>query len=203
MGTCGAGQGWGTPTYLNAGAAVHLRMPDGSIDFAHLPIRDWPLIYSSSAPNQLKPGVYTLDNGSGGNDLGPFSTAFYLPEIAFAWTGQDSIHIRQDESLEVTWNGGIPGEGYVLVKGAFSIGGLERPGYLMYADYQGFFSCVERVEKGSLVVPAADMWTSFTRRADYLELSVVYVHGQKINVAGMDLAEFIYNLGAYKALKLR
>ena len=88
MGTCGAGQGWGTPTYLNAGAAVHLRMPDGSIDFAHLPIRDWPLIYSSSAPNQLKPGVYTLDNGSGGNDLGPFSTTFYLSEIAFAWTGQ-------------------------------------------------------------------------------------------------------------------
>jgi hypothetical protein len=40
----------------------------------------------------------------------------------------------------------------------------------MYADYQGFFSCVEGVEKGRLVVPAADMWTSFTRPPDYLEL---------------------------------
>lgn len=88
----------------------------------------------------------------------------------------------------------------MLVRGLISIGGAERPGY---ADYLGGFSCVERVERGTFVVPAADMWTSFTRRADYLELSVVYVRGQKIDVAGMDLAEFIYNLAAYKALKLR
>jgi uncharacterized protein (TIGR03437 family) len=204
-GTCGWGRGWGAPTYLHAGAAIHLKTPDQPITFMHPPIPGYPQVYESPSPGELKPGVYTLDNGLGGNDIGPFSTSFSLPEIAFAWTGQDSLSLRPDESLAVTWKGGIPGEGGVLVNGLFSIGGTERDwgGGLIYADYQGGFSCVERVEKGALVVPAADMWTSFTRRADYLELSVVYVYEQKIDVAGLDLAEFIYNLGAYKAIKLR
>jgi hypothetical protein len=118
MGKCGAGQGWRTPKYLDVGAAIHLRTPDhASIDFIHLPIPGWPQVYHSAAREELKSGAYTLDNSSGGSDLRAFSTTFHLPEIAFAWTGQDSLHIRPDESLEVTWNGGIAGEGYVLVKG--------------------------------------------------------------------------------------
>jgi hypothetical protein len=191
-------------TYLDAGAAIHLKTPEGSIDFMHPTIPGSPQYYYSAAREELKPGMYTLDNGLGGKDVAPFSTAFYVPEIAFAWTGQDSVRVQPDENLEVTWKGGIPDEGYVLVWGQFTIGGVERPGLpLIYADIQGGFSCVERVDKGKLVVPAADMWTSFTRRADYLELTVTYVHEQKIDIAGLDLAEFVYHLGAYKAIKLR
>jgi uncharacterized protein (TIGR03437 family) len=204
MGTCGWGQGWGATAYLDAGAVIHLRTPDQSVNFMRPPIPGYPQLYYSPSPGDLKPGIYTLDNGSGGNDIGPFSASFDLPEIAFAWTSQDALRVRPDASLEVTWKGGIPGEGYVMVNGLFSIGGVERPGLpLIYADYQGGFSCVERVEKGTLVVPAADMWTSFTRRADYLELIVLYVHGQEIDIAGLDLAEFIYSRGGYKAIKLR
>jgi hypothetical protein len=202
VGTCGSTGGW-APAYLNAGAAIHLKTPEELITFTHPPIPGYPQVYESPSPGELKPGAYTLDDGLGGNDIGPFSTSFSLSEIAFAWTGQDGLSVRPDDSLEVTWKGGIPGEGYVLVNGGFSVGGLERAGFLMYADYQGGFSCIERVEKGTFVVPAADTWTSFTRRADYLELRVVYVHGQKIDIAGMDLSEFIYNVGAYKAIKLR
>jgi hypothetical protein len=56
----------------------------------------------------------------------------------------------------------------------------------------------------SFSVPAADMWTSLIRAADYLlEVWVIHVNQEKIDVSGLDLVEFFYNLGAYKAVKLR
>jgi hypothetical protein len=153
--------------------------------------------YYGSSPSALPPGSYVLDNGDGGPDIRAFQASFSLPEIGFRWTNPDNLHIQPDEDLSVTWNGGITG-GYVVIYGAFSIEGYDGG-----TDIQGSFSCVERVEKGNFSVPAADMWTSLTRSADYLlEVSVVHVYKQTVDVPGLDLTEFFYSLGAHKAVKL-
>src|SRR5262249_36103507 len=69
MGTCEGGgwgapqHGWGAPTYLDAGDTIHLKTPEGSINFSQLPIPGYPKVYWSPAQEDLKPGTYTLDNG--------------------------------------------------------------------------------------------------------------------------------------------
>jgi hypothetical protein len=201
MGTCGAnghvaGRPYAGPPYYDAGGALHLTTPQGPITLVPAPSLPRDAYYGPS-PGTLRPGTYALDNGDGGPDIRAFQAAFSLPEIRFSWTNQDSLHIRSDEGLRVIWDGGVT-EGYVVISGTFSV-----EGYQGGTDIQGGFSCVERVEKGNFFVPAADMWTSLTRAADYLlELSVIHVYKQKIDVPGLDLTDFFYNLGVYKAVKL-
>jgi uncharacterized protein (TIGR03437 family) len=196
MGTCGANLPGTRLSYLDAGPAIHLITPGGPVTLVHpgglpIPSRD----YSSPSIKNLPPGSYAVENGEGGADLKAFRTAFSLPETGFSWTNQDSLTVRPDEGLRVTWNGGVAG-GYVVILGRFSIGAVQG------SDSQGHFSCVEHVEKESFFVRPADMWTSLTRAADQLELTVIHVYNQDIDVPGLDLAEFIYNLGAYKVVKL-
>lgn len=203
IGTCGvnpllyAGRPHEGRPYYDAGGAIHLATPQGPITLApalNLP-RD---AYYGPSPSALPPGNYVLDNGDGGPDIKAFQAPFSLPEIRFSWTNPDNLDIGQDKDLRVTWDGGMTG-GYVIISGAFSMEGFQGG-----ADDQGGFSCVERVEKGNFSVPAADMWTSLTRAANYLlELWVIHVHKQEIDVPGLDLAEFFYDRGAYKAVKLR
>jgi hypothetical protein len=83
-------------------------------------------------------------------------------------------------------------------------GAFSNAGFQGGSDYQGApFLCVERVEKQNFFVPAADIWTSLTRAADRLELSVFHVYKQNIDLPGLDLAEFFYSLDAYQTIKLR
>jgi uncharacterized protein (TIGR03437 family) len=196
MGTCGPSRVTRLP-YLDAGSAIHLATPEGPIALVPAPglPRD---AYYGQFGQALPAGDYAVDNGDGGRDLAPFRATFSLPEFGFSWTNQDSLTVHPDEGLRISWNGGVTG-GYVLIGGAFS-----NEGFQGGSDYQGApFLCVERVEKENFFVPAADMWTSLTRAADRLELSVFHVYKQKIDVPGLDLAEFFYNLGANKTLKLR
>ena len=210
LGTCGAGRFLGRLPYLDAGAAIRLAAPGFTVIFTHPPSppsappsNDYssPSPFSNGSP--LPPGPYVIDNGDGGADLAPFRTSLSLPEIAFTWTNRDSVSVRPDEGLRITWNGGVAGDGYVVITGVFSIapGAGETPP-LMYADYQGWFFCIERAGKEAFVVPPADAWTSLTRHADHLELSVYHVYTQKLDVPGLDLAEFVYDLGAYRIVKL-
>jgi hypothetical protein len=197
MGTCGLSR-LTRLSYLDAGSAIHFATPQGPITLVPAPGLPPFAYYGGQFGRALSAGDYALDNGDGGRDLGPFRATFSLPEIGFSWTNQDSLSIRPDEGLRITWDGGITG-GYVVISGAFSIEGYEGG-----TDIQGGFSCVEHVEKGNFFVPAADMWTSLTRAADYLlEVEVIHVYKQMIDVSGLDLTDFFYNLGAYKAVKLR
>jgi uncharacterized protein (TIGR03437 family) len=196
MGTCGLSRVTRLP-YLDAGSAIHLATPEGRITLVPAPglPRD---AYYSQFGQALPAGDYAVDNGNGGRDLGPFRATFSLPEVGFSWTNQDRLNVHPDEGLRISWKGGVTG-GYVVIWGAFSVEGYDGG-----TDRQGGFFCVERVEKGTFLVPAADMWTSLTRAADYLlELEVIHVYKQMIDVPGLDLTEFFYNLGAHKAVKLR
>lgn len=65
-------------------------------------------------PDFLIPGRFTVNNGSGGADVGAFSTALTIPSVASnVWANRDAITtILRSQNLTVTFN--PPGSGFVL-----------------------------------------------------------------------------------------
>jgi hypothetical protein len=54
----------------------------------------------------LSPGTYTLSNGAGGSDIGPFTANVNVPQ-ALIWTNESSIKsVSASQNLRVTWSGG-------------------------------------------------------------------------------------------------
>src|SRR5262249_1720129 len=57
-------------------------------------------------PLWLDPGDYTIDNGNGGADVGPFSTTLTIP-VALVWTNADlDLTITRSAGVDLPWTGG-------------------------------------------------------------------------------------------------
>jgi uncharacterized protein (TIGR03437 family) len=97
----------------------------------------------------LTDGQYTVDNGSGGADIGAFKASTQAVSTA-TWTNMSSItSVNRAEGVQVTWSGGDP-NGFVRIQG--SVGGSE------VADLPGefqVFTCLERTSAGKFTVPPA------------------------------------------------
>jgi hypothetical protein len=98
----------------------------------------------------LTPGSYTLDNGSGGTDVGPFKVNVTVPP-ALVWSNKASITtVPRSNPLTINWTGGgATGITYVVGISPLSIdasgtslGGAE-------------FVCVAPSAAGTLTVPAS------------------------------------------------
>jgi hypothetical protein len=119
-------------TPLDAGPVMNVNGPNGSKQFAvtktarsisyggvlgggiALPIPGAPPV----APLYLDPGTYTVDNGSGGADIGPFTATLTLPNPPFVWTNADAdLSIDRSAGVDVQWTGGDPGS-KVIIQGA-------------------------------------------------------------------------------------
>src|SRR5258708_15412049 len=105
-----------TSTFLDAGPVMNLTGPGGTKQipitrnifsallgggaaFPGLPAP--PALY-------LDPGMYTVDNGGGGADIGPFSVSMTVPD-PFMWTNADDFaSIDRSGPIDVTWTGGDP-----------------------------------------------------------------------------------------------
>ncbi len=87
-------------------------------------------------------GVFTF-HGSGGADVGPFSSTLKIASPNFNWTNQSAAAtVDRTQGLLYTWTGGLPGS-YVLLGGT-STGSGVTAGY----------SCKVAVEAGQFTVPS-------------------------------------------------
>ena len=60
-------------------------------------------------PPYLDPGTYTVDNGGGGADVGPFMATLNVPSPGFLWTNADAnLTIVRSAGVDLQWSGGDP-----------------------------------------------------------------------------------------------
>lgn len=87
-------------------------------------------------------GVFTF-NGTGGADVGPFSSTVRIANPNFNWTNPGAAAtIDRTQGLLYTWTGGLPGT-YVLLGGTSTGSGVTAG-----------FSCKVPVEAGQFTVPS-------------------------------------------------
>jgi hypothetical protein len=118
-------------TPLDAGPAINLNGPNGLKTFPvtkgsyggmlgggiPLPIPGAP----PPAPPFIVPGAYTVDNGAGGADIGPFTTSLTLSDPLFEWTNPDAnLTVNRSAGVDITFSGGDP-DSPVIIQGTVSI----------------------------------------------------------------------------------
>jgi len=94
---------------LDAGPSLTLAGPSGSRQLARR--ADGSYATAAQSTGSLKSGAYSIDNGSGGADIGGFRSTFNIPP-AVQWLNP-SIS-GSTVSPQVRWSGGDP-NGYVLI----------------------------------------------------------------------------------------
>jgi uncharacterized protein (TIGR03437 family) len=109
------------PVGLDAGSAITVTGPSGVKTLTATP-NTTGIYYASlggvsGASLFLNPGNYMISNGSGGKDVGTFTTNITLPP-ALTWTNASSIStvVRANGQL-ITWTGGDP-SGSVQITGS-------------------------------------------------------------------------------------
>jgi hypothetical protein len=71
-------------------------------------------------PLYLDPGSYTIDNGGGGADIGPFTATMNVPSPGFVWTNADAdLTIVRSAGVDIQFSGGDP-NGMVEIQGTAS-----------------------------------------------------------------------------------
>ena len=100
--------------------------------------------FTNVLPDYLDPGNYTVDDGSGGSQVGAFSAKFSIPSSPPVWTNEDAFSdISRSKDLTVTWSGGAAG-GLVGVSGSSA-----NP----TAGIGATFQCLVPADAGTFTVP--------------------------------------------------
>jgi uncharacterized protein (TIGR03437 family) len=61
----------------------------------------------TAGPLFFNPGSFTIDDGSGGADIGAFKANVTVPASTLTWTNQDSFtNVPRSQDLQLTWSGG-------------------------------------------------------------------------------------------------
>lgn len=117
-----------TTTPLDAGPVLNISGPNGN---KQVPVSTFavgsyytqlgggvPLPGQTAQPLYLSPGNYTVDNGSGGADVGGFKVNITVPAI-FTWTNMSQITtINRSQPLTFTWTGGDPNADVTIAGGS-------------------------------------------------------------------------------------
>jgi hypothetical protein len=99
-------------------------------------------------PLYLDAGTYTIDNGDGGADVGPFMASLNIP-AQFIWSNPDAAaSIDRSAGLEVLWTGGDPDSQVKIIGGAAVID--PATGQLASG---AFFTCTETNSVSYFFVP--------------------------------------------------
>jgi uncharacterized protein (TIGR03437 family) len=139
------------PTFLNAGPAVNVTGPNGT---KSMPIQNgiyFAQLGGGSGAGALpvfipaSGGTFKFDNGSGGTDVGPFTTQISLaPPVV--WSNIDSIStITRTQGVDVTWTGGDANT-FVQISGA---------SFQLNPSLFGLFTCTAPVSAHTFHVPAS------------------------------------------------
>jgi uncharacterized protein (TIGR03437 family) len=165
--------------------AITLHGPQGTTDIPQ---------FGSDKPHTLPwiGGTYTVENGAGGPDAGPFQASVEFPAGPVQFTNLSQLGPTVDASrdLKITWSGGGPG--YISVSGSFEDG----------PD----FRCMERADRGSLTIPAAILKRLILSNAvSTLDIAVLaYGLPVRIEARGLDFATLQSQAGyAYTSFFLK
>jgi uncharacterized protein (TIGR03437 family) len=155
------------PTGLNAGNAINVKGPNGTKQM--MPTQNVPGSYSGTfgttttlpsipglpgglpglpgqTPPFLEAGNYTVDNGAGGSDIGPFTATLAL-KTPLTWVNQDAItQVTRSQGVNVTWSGGDPAGIVTISGGVTNTSGNDT--------YIGTFVCTAPVSAGQFTVPS-------------------------------------------------
>jgi uncharacterized protein (TIGR03437 family) len=140
------------PVGLDAGSAITVTGPGGAKTLT--PVTNSTGSYyaslggASGAPLFLNAGTYTISNGTGGRDVGPFTTSITLPP-ALTWTNASSVStvVRANGQL-ITWTGGDPA-GSVEITGSNALATNNGSSIVAAA-----FVCVAQDSAGQFTIPA-------------------------------------------------
>jgi hypothetical protein len=122
--------------YLNAGPALNLNGPPGSVQ---LPAPNYSF---NPDGDPITPGDYTVDNGNASPAVGQFKAAITLPP-PLTWTNKNGLtSLDRTQDLTVTWSGGLADKEFVLIVG------------LSANQATAGFLCTEKVSAGQFTVPA-------------------------------------------------
>jgi uncharacterized protein (TIGR03437 family) len=141
------------PTYLDAGANLVATGPSGT---KTIPVTTTSTItkgyyagYLATQPSiYIVPGTYSVTNGTGGANVGPFTWGLTLPAAVVPTNIPSSVNRAQN--LTLTWTGG---SAYSTV-GIFAYNGLlvsESPSYSSYV----YIMCKADAAAGTLTIPSA------------------------------------------------
>ncbi len=137
---------------LDAGALT-LGGPGGSMAVG----RKAPGYYADSLTQTLPSGSYTLDNGSGTSDVGPFRATFSMP-VPIVWTNKSSVLGRSDHTFR--WTGGDP-------EGLVAIADILTNSVAVFGSI-----CVERASAGQLTIPGPEWYAGLLEGRPYGPLGV-------------------------------
>jgi len=146
-------------TYLDAGPALNLKGPAGKAQMKHggtgfytgsfgtaLTIGGGP----ADGKLLLEPGDLTVDNGTGGVDVGSFTAPLTLSDPQLVFTNIDTIqNIDRSKGVTVKWKGGDP-NGFVSIYGTSTNLSGTTPGSIQLI---ASFQCSERISAGQFTVP--------------------------------------------------
>jgi hypothetical protein len=199
----------GATTPLDAGPVLNLNGPKGSKQFPATKQFGYGEIVGGGValnipgfppppPLFLDPGTYTIDNGSGGADIGPFKATLTAPDPQFAWTNMDAAQsIDRSAGVDIIWTGGDPAA-KVFIQGVVS---------LIDASFKvtggGVFNCVVDNSDGHYFVPPevlAVLPASPTTGPGTSLLTVSSGVSVKFDAAGSDISLFSFQAGSVRSV---
>jgi hypothetical protein len=146
--------------------------------------------------------MYTVDNGGGGADIGPFSVSMTLPD-PFIWTNADSLaSIDRSGPIDVTWTGGDPNS-KVLIGGSVNI--TDPVTHLLTGGAS--FACQEDNSAGHFTV-GSDVLSllppsTTTNGISNGGMTLFHLIITKFDLAGVDQANFVFNASVIRAAEFK
>jgi hypothetical protein len=140
----------------------------------------------------LTPGQFTVDNGSGSNDVEPFSASITIPGSTLVWTNQAAIGaILRSEDLTVTWSGAA--SGLVSITGHSG-----NPS----AHIGAGFHCVAPAAAGTFTVPswvlsalpASGLASDIPAPVGFLMVGTTIISPSRFQARGVDAGYFDWRL---------
>jgi hypothetical protein len=189
-------------TFLDAGPVINVSGPNGAKQIPKMrnayflqvgggvaiptpiPIPGLPGVL----PLYLDPGTYTVDNGGGGADVGPFSVTLNVPSPGFVWTNADANPtISLSAGVDLQWSGGDPNTN-VLIQGVSTTPTLAGS-FACNVPNTGEFMVTSDVLAMIPATPAGAQPTSST-------LTLINQSSASFSASGLDLGMLLYQSGA-------
>lgn len=144
------------PQGLDAGPAINVTGPGGTKQIVRTSTGNYltqfvtPTI-GGSPTDFLVPGNYTLDNGTGGTDVGPFKVNITIPPVV-TWSNRSAVTtVQRNQPLTITWTGGAA-NGNVYIVGFSPLTSNASTNSFSGA---GEFVCMAPASAGTFTIPAA------------------------------------------------
>ncbi len=176
-----------------AGNSLSVQTPQGSEQWAWSP---FGADYESPNPRPeatIPPGEYSVNNGAGSGNIGPFQATFRVPPLVFVWTNRDELNtVRPADSIPITWNGADPDQGYVSIYGETSA-----------QSWIASFTCVASAGQTSFSVPAYVWAGARSGATTRIRLTVGFQSHWKpvrFEAPGLDFAHASYHVSFSKML---